>query len=160
MSVGRPKIELTQYFIEGLTDDCWKWLGNFYNSGYGQKTDINGNNTLAHILVYKQFLINDLLIYLQCNNKWCVNPNHLQAITQRENVLRGDTLAANNLAKTTCPKGHEYSGLNLYMHKGKRYCKICVRENNRKNYLFKSLMKSFWFLAYLCLASQYLITLL
>jgi hypothetical protein len=73
-----------------------------------------------------------------CRNRRCVNPEHLEAVTHRENMVRGDTFAARNAAKTHCSKGHPLSGENLVNQKrGDRVCRICanarVRELKRTN---------------------------
>lgn len=69
-----------------------------------------------------------LVIDHLCRNRGCVNPDHLEAVTQRENILRGEGLAAANARKTHCPKGHPYSGENLYVvpSSGRRQCRICA----------------------------------
>lgn len=67
-----------------------------------------------------------------CTNRHCVAPLHLEAVTQRENLLRGTGFAARNAQKTHCPQGHEYAGDNLYVDaKGRRYCQACRRVHNR-----------------------------
>lgn len=70
-----------------------------------------------------------------CVNKHCVAPLHLEAVTPRENLLRGRGFAATHAAKTHCPQGHPYAGENLYLDvKGRRYCRTCrqFRDRNRK----------------------------
>lgn len=42
-----------------------------------------------------------------------------------ENTLRGETLAAANLAKTHCPQGHPYDEANTQWYSGRRYCRGC-----------------------------------
>jgi len=69
-----------------------------------------------------------------CRNRKCVNPEHLEPVTPRINVLRGDTFARANNAKTHCPKGHELAGENLDSYAlgvGSRACRECSRERWR-----------------------------
>ena len=75
-----------------------------------------------------------LVIDHKCGNGACVEPTHLRAITQRQNLLASSTtLASINASKTHCPAGHEYNEVNTYISKtGKRYCRACDRERHRK----------------------------
>lgn len=66
-----------------------------------------------------------------CGNSICVNPHHLEAVTQSENVRRAD-----RGPKQRCGKGHTMKGNNLvrYKYRGnwKRRCRICHNEYARK----------------------------
>jgi hypothetical protein len=69
-----------------------------------------------------------------CRNPGCVNPDHLEAVTLRENTLRGTSFSAINAQKTHCPEGHPLSGDNLLpsgLAMGERRCRICQARNNR-----------------------------
>jgi hypothetical protein len=64
-----------------------------------------------------------------CRNRACVCPDHLEAVTLRTNLLRGDTVTARNSTVAACPKGHLYSGDNLRTDdNGWRHCRSCKRE--------------------------------
>ena len=41
----------------------------------------------------------------------------------------------NNAKKTHCPQGHEYTPENTYLYRGRRDCRICKLERNRKSQL-------------------------
>jgi hypothetical protein len=66
-----------------------------------------------------------------CLIRHCVNPNHLEPVTQAENNLRA--WAVRIPKKTHCPHGHEYAGANLYVHPrtGQRSCRICRNADSR-----------------------------
>lgn len=68
-----------------------------------------------------------------CRNRACCEPTHLEPVTCRENVLRGTGPTAENAAKTRCPKGHPFSGDNLYVTlSGGRQCRECKRAEHRR----------------------------
>ncbi len=62
-----------------------------------------------------------------CLHRRCVNPDHLVEQSRRENLLSGDTPAANRAARTHCPRGHELSRDNSLKRIG-RACKECGKE--------------------------------
>jgi hypothetical protein len=65
-----------------------------------------------------------------CRNRACVNPDHLEPVTRRENLLRGLTTTARNASRTHCPQGHPYDERNTYISpKGDRRCRECQRES-------------------------------
>lgn len=67
-----------------------------------------------------------------CRNKACCNPDHLEAVTQKVNVLRGESFAARNAQKTHCLRGHPLSGDNLDRDAlGGRLCRTCIRDRRR-----------------------------
>lgn len=69
----------------------------------------------------------------KCDNSLCVNKNHLYWGTQKQNVKDSyDRKRSRNSKVTHCPVGHEYSGDNLRIHKGTRFCKSCHWYKSRK----------------------------
>lgn len=116
---------------------CWRWTASMKSGGYGQLR-WNGTIRRAHRVVY-QLLVGEIPDGLQldhiCRRRHCVNPAHLEPVTQRENLLRGDTIPAKCAAKTHCPKGHPLAGDNLVpsqLKLGQRSCLTCCRERDRK----------------------------
>lgn len=67
-----------------------------------------------------------------CRNTGCVNPWHLEMVSQRENLMRAPTaLATRNVGKTTCPAGHPYSDANTYRYGTHRFCRLCAKAHKR-----------------------------
>ena len=124
------------------SDDCWIWRGATLRNGYGYfavvATRVGQRNQLAHRFAYESEvgpIPEGLVLDHLCRNKACVNPAHLEAVTQRENVLRGDGPRATRevrAAMTMCRRGHDYLPDNLYVDKrGRRTCKACARVSDR-----------------------------
>ena len=112
---------------------CWEWGGARSKAGYGQiRSGGRGVLLYAHRVAYELArgpIPPGLVIDHLCRNRGCVNPDHLEVVTNGENLLRGDTFAAENARKTHCPYGHPYQGDNLYLtpKHGHRQCRICTR---------------------------------
>jgi hypothetical protein len=132
-----PRKSLTERFWAKVikTDSCWLWQGYRHKvTGYGQ-IQINGRPELVHILSYKlagRNIPNGMELDHLCRNRICVNPDHLEPVTHRDNVLRGINACAKNARVIHCPKGHPYDLLNTYHRPdGGRDCKICQKERSR-----------------------------
>jgi len=73
------------------TETCWGWTKSKTKAGYGKISD--GQKTLlAHRISYilnKGEIPNDLQIDHLCRNRWCVNPDYLEIVTQARNIQRG-----------------------------------------------------------------------
>jgi len=112
---------------------CWIWLGVIQGNGYGKY-----GKQLAHRLIYekaKGTVPNGLQLDHLCRVRSCVNPDHLEPVTQRENILRGDSFSAKNAAKTSCPSGHPYTKENTRIRaNGYRECRECRKAALRKRY--------------------------
>ena len=116
---------------------CWLWLGAVSRLGYGSiwseaYPSKNGRHVPAHRVSYelhKGPIPEGLTIDHLCRVRGCVNPDHLEAVTLRENILRGENPAALNARKTHCAQGHEFSADNTRHGKfeRERVCRQCAR---------------------------------
>ena len=110
---------------------CWLWTASL-SGGYGHY-----DHGRAHRIAYLA-LVGPTPMQLdhKCRVRSCCNPEHLEPVTSRENTMRGSGLAAQEAARTHCPRGHALSGSNLVAsclrRKGKRNCKQCARLHTQK----------------------------
>jgi len=132
------RIKLRERFLSKVkfTNTCWNWTGSLATDNYGQFWDGEKQHT-AHRFSYMIFvgdIPNDKHIDHLCRNHSCVNPAHLEAVTNKENILRGIGVTANNARKTHCKRGHLLEGDNLFIDTktNQRMCKTCKSLRNRK----------------------------
>jgi hypothetical protein len=103
----RPKVRpttdrfLSKYVV--AESGCWEWQGSLDRKGYGEihAPGYPNNRVRAHRFSYELFVgpiprARNIVIDHLCRNPRCVNPQHLEVVTQRENVIRG--LAARRAA--------------------------------------------------------------
>jgi hypothetical protein len=113
------------------TDSCWLWTGGQNGRGYGNFYD-GRRMVRAHRFSFKLFrhdIPDELVIDHLCQNKLCVNPDHLDAVTQQVNVAR---YYAAKAPKPVCVNGHAMTDNNTYFHDNRRICKECKRETTRR----------------------------
>lgn len=114
---------------------CWNWVGQADN-GYC-RVMINRCRFLVHRFSYELFvgpIPPGLVIDHLCRNRRCVNPGHLEVVTQRENIRRGESPIAENFRKTHCPHGHEFDESNTRVGVHGRVCRACNRIQVRAAY--------------------------
>jgi hypothetical protein len=114
-----------------VTPTCWEWRATRIRGGYGTFSPHRGLSRLAHRLSYELHvgpIPDGLTLDHLCKNPGCVNPAHLEPVTQRENLMRSrqDTYVAHR--NGTCTKGHPESELYRRKSNGQAaYCRACVR---------------------------------
>lgn len=112
---------------------CWEWIGRSITNGYGQ-VKMNGCTRRAHRIVYERVkgpIPQGLTLDHLCRNRRCVNPDHLEPVTNRENLRRGMGLPARNARKTHCVRGHEFTPENTWYYGVWRVCRTCKRAEHR-----------------------------
>lgn len=136
---------------------CWLWMASLDGAGYGFFW-FETRMIRAHIFMYehyKELVPKGLQLDHLCRTPCCVNPDHVEPVTSKENVRRGilaevqrkrmkDYLlhdptspAGRNRSKTHCPAGHQYTGRNLSTTKKGRRCKKC-HSNGNLQYFYRN----------------------
>jgi hypothetical protein len=114
--------------------DCWEWRASRDSYGYGHAW-VRGKLVQSHRFAYIAMrgpIAAGLTIDHLCRNRGCANPAHMEVVSRGENIRRSSAwhhFAAAQLAKTHCPRGHEYTPENTYLQDGFRSCRYC--RNNR-----------------------------
>lgn len=135
---------MTQHDFAGLerfispepNSGCWLWTGKVNEKGYGkytlnfQRPRMGCKSYLAHRLVYER-IVGTIPVGLEldhlCRIRCCVNPDHLEPVLHRVNVMRGEGVCAKHARQTTCKNGHP-----LVQGKLQRFCATCMRVYRRR----------------------------
>ncbi len=135
-----PRIKDSFWGRVGYNDPsgCWVWKGHVTPYGYGRVT-FNGIRKQAHC--WSWYLHNlpevrkGLTLDHLCRNRACVNPDHLEIVSMRVNMLRGVSQLANQARQTHCLRGHEFTPENTKPRPNKygvaRECRECIKIRSR-----------------------------
>jgi hypothetical protein len=142
----RPRVTLQERFWAKVqkSDGCWLWAGAKMPNGYGEFGVGDHRYQYAHRFSYalaKGAVPAGLDVDHLCRNRLCVNPAHLEAVTRRENVIRGLHPKMVAHRENRCCAGHALTPDNVGLRKqnGKTYrkCKRCHREREASRRLAK-----------------------
>lgn len=136
-------------FLRGGAYECWPWTAGFDDKGYGVISigGKKGRSYRAHVVsmfIFKKYPLDTtkrgsgLHWDHLCRNTACVNPNHLELATVKENTLRGNGCFAINYGKTHCINGHEFTKENTIIRNRRnnlaRECRECGKIRTRSWY--------------------------
>ena len=112
---------------------CWLWDGACTYNGYGRigAGGKHGRTLGAHRVAWELYngpIPQGLQIDHLCRTRFCVNPRHLELVTNSQNIQRGL-----HCTPKTCKHGHLRTPENTYYNAhGYRSCKTCRREANHR----------------------------
>lgn len=130
--LGRPPRPVLERLRDNLTftaDGCWEYASHSRRGRSYRQIQLvqNGERVLryAHRVVYELMVApipDGLQLDHLCRNRMCVNPQHLEPVSPKENTRRARALI------TECPSGHAYDAENTaFSPDGRRYCRACKR---------------------------------
>lgn len=135
--------------LRHLSGRCWMWTASLRADGYGQFRiggRADGRTVRAHRVAYELLIgpiPEGLVIDHLCRNRACVNPDHLEPVTHKVNVLRGEGVSAKAARATSCPYGHAYDKANTYWRRdGRRYCRACHLAQSAATYAKRKAKKT------------------
>ncbi|MGH7473451.1 MAG: HNH endonuclease signature motif containing protein [Candidatus Methylomirabilales bacterium] len=126
----RNTIEDVLSGVQLLENGCWELPTSANSTGYS-RVCIGGKRYTGHRFLYEHLVCqipNGLELDHICRNRGCVNPDHLEQVTHRENILRSPLMKK----RSHCLRGHELTEENTYVHQktGHRACRKC-KERSR-----------------------------
>lgn len=112
---------------------CWLWRGAPTKAGYGRMSvgGRDGRETGAHRVAYELLrgpIPTGLVLDHLCRTQLCVNPDHLEPVSQGENIRRGSSPESTYARRTACPKGHPFAT----WYDGRRRCLTCWTARRRE----------------------------
>ena len=111
------------------TGFCWEWTGAHDRNGYGM---FNRGDKVdrAHRVAY-ELLVGEIPEGLHldhlCRNRGCCNPDHLEPVTPRVNMTRGEAPTVRAGRMGICLRGHSLGDAYVRPDTGARMCRTCMK---------------------------------
>jgi hypothetical protein len=145
---GRAPIDVAVRLMDHVElsrDGCWNWIGKLDEDGYGQihvgprREQVRKRSHRASYELFVGEIDSGIQLHHKCENRRCINPSHLEPLTQLEHAEKSpNTLQFINAEKTHCLRGHPLFGPNLYVRNGRRHCRECRTITNARRYFKES----------------------
>jgi len=123
---------------------CWEWRGHTCK-GYGGFS-FQGKEIQAHCFSYEYFkgpIPKGLHLDHLCRNRKCINPDHLEPVTPRENLRRGESPNWKTNREGRCKHGHDMSNPKIRKN-GTKTCRECANQRWRESYYRRKEMVTNW----------------
>jgi hypothetical protein len=122
---------VTDYIIIYLPTGCWLWCGTLNEKGYGHL-----GSEYVHRFAWAAVhgpIPSGMAIDHLCRVRCCCNPEHLEAVTPWENVLRTVNPFAEHARQSHCWRGHALSTIRRpgARERLRRVCKTCHADAER-----------------------------
>ena len=134
-------ISITERFLEKTErqeNGCLLWTAHVTRGGYGQFwIPTKPRHVSAHKWWWEQIngsVPEGLELDHLCRNRRCVEPTHLEAVTHKTNMLRGNAPSTKQAQQTHCLFGHAYDEANTVRWKGHRKCRVCMNARAKEKY--------------------------
>jgi HNH endonuclease len=137
-------------YVVDAQSGCWIWKSKPDQNGYGRyrfDSKLLRANVAAHRVSYLLHIGNipeGLVIDHVCRVRNCVNPEHLEVVSQKENVRRSNVFRRRQrLSKgDRCREGHTFEGQNVMARpSGGRRCRKCHNAQKRRHTLRKKMIR-------------------
>jgi len=133
------KERLDQLSMPEPNSGCWLWIGATNGVGYGKISVGHSKGVYAHRASYElhcERIPDGMHLDHLCRVRSCINPDHLEPVTNQENTLRG-AVSALRAHRHECDRGHELSITQYIDSQGRRQCRECLRIRQRSYYARK-----------------------
>lgn len=107
---------------------CWLWTGGLFGGTGYANIGVGGKSRGAHRVLYELHrgpIPTGMQLDHLCRQRSCVNPAHLEVVTNRENGRRGNSPPAIVARTNHCKRGHEFTAANTRPTKHGRSCRAC-----------------------------------
>ena len=132
MNQGMSDVDRFFEYVDKQATGCWEWTSAKKPNGYGRFRLYSNNGKRRYATAHRWLWIHlngdtNLTIDHLCRNTSCVNPDHLEPVTLKVNLLRGNGISGVNARKTHCIRGHKFTDENTYTPPNTewRQCRVC-----------------------------------